>query len=429
MATRVVRRLALLSALASAAGCPDRNGGGRRDRVRVNAFTAEGPLAGAGVTVHDVAGAFVGSATTNDGGWVDVDVAGNELITVHHAATSSIGFETVFVRSIGGVQPGETLHFPMGSYPPTSYVASVDLDLGAGPFPGAGSYQVALAECGDAQATTQDSAGRYTVVVTTACPGDAFTPIARVLDQGRDMAFQVHPRTDLASLQSAGAALHGPWRTDFDEVVYSLSGMPAGTATFTIDEVVQDVERRTLTAGGAAANLAGVSATSGTFTLVPFDHAAAAVVTVSALGTNGTLALQRRTAPVTTIDVDFSDGLPSYLTSATIAGAPGPSVEYGWGGAPSSADYLELTAGYVLPGDARALTWVLRLPPDTGTPFVFPVWPDELADLRPGSPADFFERSVGFVDAELAGWDEARADDPRQEPGVYTRVRVERRPQ
>jgi hypothetical protein len=420
---RIVAGVALLLTLT---GCP-RNGhdGGR---ATVHVVTQTGiPAVGALVFVHDHNGKLIATGETEDGD-ATVVVDGREMITAFYAFTTDIGLDLVSVYTIADVQPGDELYFPVESFDTTGADrGEVVVTLSGTTMGGADGYGYALAGCPIANGSTMDPAGSDTLVVPASCPGDTFEPWAFARSQGLVTAFQLLPSRTLADLDANGVSFPGPWRTDFDEVAYSLTNLPTNAYSFTLSHRQHDANARRLSSDGAAALLLGVTSTSGQLVTVPFATTDFALVETAANSTAGVISLVRA-APPADVVLDFAT-MPGYLGSATVAAistGAGNRLEISWTGAPAARDVVELSANYGV-GKNRNAGWRFRLPPDTVSPFRFPEWPSDIDGDAPPETADLVDLGdVRFTDGEWPGWAEARQDDPRDDLSTADRRIVER---
>ena len=413
--------------------CQSRGGGGcTPPPVEVEVSDAAGPVEGALVLRHDSHGEFVSAKETGADGTVSFKADTDDLLTAVRVVVTAESFEFHDVHTIGGVHPGDSLyfHFPETYTSPGGAVASVGLSLEGTGFPGGDTYLVGLAECPGAIGAVNGSAGGVTVPVGEECAGTDFTPYGWVqTSDGTLAAFQLEEPLPLTALENDGATLAGPWRTDWTDVPLALTGIPDGTWGYNLRDDLFDAAGRPVWSGGTGG--ATTNPVPPSFVRLPIDSAAVSESTLLVLGTDGEIQLANRGPIPASFDVDVATELPAYLSSATLAPS-GTSVEFTWSGSPATADYLELSAGYYI-GDAvtpKYLLWKVRLPPGPAGVFRLPEWPSELAGLYapPEDAAEILQRYVRSVDAEFAGWFEARRHDPRDEPETWQRVHVKRTP-
>lgn len=414
-----------VAVLLSIAGCSQRTHRGDRSEAAVHVVTQTGiPATGALWFVHAADGTLLDTGETEDGE-ARVAVEGGEMVTAFYAFTTDIGLDLVSVYTIAGVQPNDELFFPVQSFDSIGPDrGEVNLRLNGVSFPGADGYGYALAGCPGGIRTTLDPAGSENMAVTADCTGDAFEPYAIAGLQGPPIAFELLPSAPIATLMTDGVMFTGAWRTDFDLVGYSLTGIPANAYNFVVRHHLYDDEQRRLASNGAAAQLLGLSSTSGELVTIPFSTTAFALVETVANSTAGTISLLRSGAPGDDVSLDFA-AMPGYLPGASAASVNG-RLEISWVGGPSDADIVELSANYGV-AENRNVGWRFRLAGETVSPFRFPEWPPDINGDAPPASADLVDLgSVRFTDGEWAGWDDARQDDPRDDLRTSDRRIVER---
>lgn len=383
------------------------------------------PAAGALVMLHETDGRFISLGEVGDDGDARVTIEGGEMVTAFYAFTTDIGLELVSVLTIGDVQSGDELWFPVESFDITGKDrGDVTFSFSGVPFAGAAGYGYALAGCPETISSNADSSGSFTHPVPAGCLGDAFEPWAFARDaDGQAIAFELLPAAPLAGLFANGADFTGAWRTDFTSIGYDLTNIPAGSYSFEVADTLFDAEERRLFGGGAAALLLGLTSTSGEFRTVPFETLDFAFERAVANSTNGTVSVVRSGTPAD-IAVDFAT-LPGFLGSATIAATTDSRLQFSWTNAPP-ADVVELRASYGV-AENRIVIWQLRMPPDISAPFTLPEWPEEIdGDAPPVDPLLVDLGVVRFTDGEWADWDAAREDDPRDDLQTSQRRIVER---
>lgn len=416
-----VQLLALL-----AAGCPSSPESGSDGRVRVHAFTEWGPAAGATVIVHHADGTPIVSGLTDDDGAAHVTVGGGEMVSVWYLVDiPDFGIEQVSMQTIAGVQPGDELFYSLaGLDPALPDRGEVEFTLGAGPFVGADRYAVRVGGCGVAQESTSDPAGTVPVTVPAACGGEVFVPWTAALATSFSVAFQVGDEQALDTLVSDGVTFEGPWRTDFDEVAFTLASLPEDAASWGVGQTLYDASGGRLTTGGTA----GVPAVQGdvvaSFPVIPFPTAAFAATVAHAAAGDAVVRRELTLDPDEDFTVDFA-ALP-FVTAAHVA-ATAEELTVSWSGAPADAEQLQIDVQYFA-GVARSVTWKVRLPGDTPSPFVFPRWPDELADNVHPDDAFYVDPCyLRFVYGDWPDADAARTDDPRDDLLQIDRTTTERR--
>lgn len=425
------RRVRILAALLLApllTGCPaSESCECAADAATVHAFTAWGPAEGATVIVHDADGTPRIEGLTADDGTAEVSVGGGELVSVWYLIdVPEFGIEEVSMRTIGGVQPGDDLFFEVtGVDPMLPDRGEVEFTLAGGPFAGADRYAVRAGGCGVAQESTSDPAGVVSVTVPAGCGGDDLVPWTAALQTGLAIAFQVGAPAPFDALAAGGVTFEGPWRTDFDEVSFSLDALPAGATAWGVGQALYDAFPGRLATGGSAGLVGVQTDIAASFPVIPFSSAAFASTTVEVDAGDAAIRRILTLDPGEDFAVDF-DALPLFVTTAHVA-ATAAALTISWDGAPASAEQLQIEVRYFA-GDARSVSWTLRLPADTPSPFVFPLWPDELADNGHPPVSAYVDPSyIRFVDGEWADAAAARTDDPRDDLPLLDRIIAERR--
>lgn len=395
-----MRAVILTILLAAAAACgsipasadgggdsPD--GGGQAGSVEVWVYDQGRPAPDVLVVFHDTDGTVMNVGYTDGDGRAIRDVAPGGMVTVAQTGTN----DELRLTTVVGVHPGERI--PVGSRatvgpdPPSAGEVSIQLP---GSWSGASAYAITL---GCVNTFTGSTTAPVLLDVPLTCVGTTgtFTVFAAAVDaaQQQPLAYSLAEGTPNGALTTVAMPA---WRQDFSGLVVDTFNAPPDSTSVTaaVSLVVNGVP---FTYPVQSAPIGGGDSAAMTF-LSPPGLAEGARMSAAWSVSPESLISYYVDGPAAPLAANGESMLQQVGDlSLNQCGDP---LCFHWSTPERAGEADTMFAALRWGSGGTAYKWILFLPPEASSPFVFPELPEELAAWRPNLDA-LGPLSAGYLDS------------------------------